>query len=354
METMLDNIYQEQEVLNKILIEFSNKNREILTKLKCIHLKKVLILATGSSINAAKTSKYFLEKVLNIKIYIEEPAMFNSYEKLDTEIDLVIGISQSGKSVSTINAIEKIKNIPILIITSDSLSPLSRYSDMVLNLNMGIEKVGFVTKGFTSTVLNLYLLGISLNSGDSSSSKKIMGKYINDLEVIIKNIPKIIEEANLYVEKNKEILETSNRFICIGYGSNYGICKEFETKFTEVVRCPSTGFELEEYMHGPYLEANKNHIIFYLDSGGILSERLRSLQLYMDKYIKLSVKISIANKVEKNTITLGGLETLDKDLISLLFIIPIQILSYKIAKLKKIDVETKIFTDFDNILKSKI
>jgi glucoselysine-6-phosphate deglycase len=30
-----------------------------------------------------------------------------------------------------------------------------------------------------------------------------------------------------------------------------GVAKEFETKFTETVRVPSSGFELEAYMHGP-------------------------------------------------------------------------------------------------------
>jgi glucoselysine-6-phosphate deglycase len=42
------------------------------------------------------------------------------------------------------------------------------------------------------------------------------------------------------------------------------VAKEFETKFTEV-RVPSSGFELEAYMHGPYLEANARHVMLFIE-----------------------------------------------------------------------------------------
>lgn len=355
-ETMLENINNSKNVLKKIFFQFSEKNINLLKKIKNLKLKKVLILGTGSSINAVKASKYFIEEILDIKLYIEEPSVFFNYEKLDTEIDLLISVSQSGKSDSTIKGTLKVRetlDIPVIIMTSNPLSPLSKCSDLILDLNIGIEQVGFVTKGFSATILNLYLLFLNLKKLRYPKENQIVEKHLKDIELLINKIPDVINETNLYFEKNRDILINSNRFLCIGYGSNFGISKEFETKFTEVVRCPSSGFELEEYMHGPYLEANKEHVIFYLDSGDFLSERICLLKEYMDKYIKFSTIISI-EKNKDNSIFINVFENINKNLLIILFVIPIQVLSYKIAINKGINVEKKIFCDFDSVLKSKI
>ncbi|MCQ8213613.1 SIS domain-containing protein [Cetobacterium somerae] len=264
---------------------------------------------------------------------------------------MIIVISQSGKSTSTINATKKIAEVlkkPVIIVTNNLESPITKYSQYILDLNIGIENVGFVTKGFSGTVLNLFLLGINL--------KNQHFKYFEELEYLIGNINTVIENTNLYFEKNKEILREINRFICLGYGANYGITKEFETKFTEVVRCPSTGHELEAYMHGPYLEANNSNAIFYLDLdlNITLSKRLHTLKKYMENYIGFSTIITNSKNKDNQTINLNVSKDVNPNFLTLLYIIPIQILSYKIAQEKKINVEKRSFTDFDLVLKSKI
>lgn len=351
METMISNIYDEQDTLTKILLDFNEKNIHILKDLESHNIKRVLILATGSSINAANSAKYFLQDILEAKIYIEESSIFYDYEKIDLEMDLIIVISQSGKSVSTIKATKKIVTIlkkPLIVMTNNKESPIVKYSNYILDLNIGIENVGFVTKGFSGTVLNLFLLGIGL--------KNKYTKYVQDFKYLINSIDTVIKNTNLYFEENRKKLKHINRFICIGYGANFGIAKEFETKFTEVIRCPSNGYELEGYMHGPYLEANKSIAIFYLDlnSDNLLSNRLNLLKKYMEKYIGFSTIITNKSDTNYQTINLDIIKKININFLTLLYVIPIQILSYKIAKEKNIDVEKKIFTDFDLILKSKI
>ena len=353
METMLSNIYEEKEVLLKILKEFKEKNLKIVEELKEKNINRILILATGSSMNTAQTTKYFLEEILNCFIEIKEPFNFYNYEKIDNSLDLVIAITQSGKSSSTIEALKYIKEnsmIQTLTITSDIKSPVIKYSDLILDLNLGIEKVGFVTKGFSATVLNLFLLGIFLSESKKVVSKEKVRIYLEELEKIINYIPKVIKISEDYFEKNKELLKATDRFIAVGYGGALGIAKEFETKFTETVRYPSQGFELEAYMHGPYLEANKNHIIFYLENDGKLKNRMKNLREYMDSYIKKSILIGLNN----GDINISLEEKFDEHLVLLLLVVPIQIMSYKIATFKGIDLGIRIFDDFDKVLKSKI
>lgn len=104
--TMMTYIKEEQEVLSNILKNYPDN---------CPVIKgnNWLILATGSSINAAYSAKYYIEKILDVYLTIEEPFKFHYYEKLKEETDNVIGISQSGESTSTIDALKAIKKLKL-------------------------------------------------------------------------------------------------------------------------------------------------------------------------------------------------------------------------------------------------
>ena len=340
-ETMLTNILEEEKIFKNIISNFETKNYLLIKELIKIELKNILILATGSSMNAALITKYFISDILNINIEIKEPFNYYNYEKINENIDLVIAISQSGKSASTISAlkyVKKCKNIPSIAITSNNMSIIAKESNMILDLGIGIEQVGFVTKGFSATVLNLFLLAIILAKEKKLISANQKEVYLKELNIIIENIPQVILKTENFIKEKKEIFLNAKRFIGIGYGACFGLVKEFETKFTETIRLPSQGFELEAYMHGPYLEANK----------GKLSQRLFLLKNYMMPYIKQSFVIAL----DSGDINLNL--NLNEHLATLLLIIPIQIMSYRIAEIKEIDLNIKIFEDFDKVLKSKI
>ncbi|WP_294703427.1 SIS domain-containing protein [uncultured Fusobacterium sp.] len=354
-ETMLTNIHQEKDVLSKILIEFEEKNRDLIFAISQEKIKNILILATGSSMNSALSIKYFLEKSLDTVVHIEEPFNYYNYEKVDGNIDLIVGISQSGKSASTIKAMEYVQkntNSKTVVLTSNPTSPITQYTDYVLDLNMGIENVGFVTKGFSATLLNMILFSLYIGKEKGNISLDEFNKKLSTLNKMIELVPTVISKTEKYFERNQKYFKDCERFICIGYGACIGISKEFETKFTETVRYPSQGFELEAYMHGPYLEANKKHCLFYLDCEGFLSERLNSLKNYMQDYVGFSSIIGFGKDKEKDLNF--DIEKVDEDLLILLMVIPIQLLSYRIAYLKGVNLEIRIFDDFDNVLKSKI
>ena len=333
-ETMLTNILEEEKIFKNIISNFETKNYLLIKELIKIELKNILILATGSSMNAALITKYFISDILNINIEIKEPFNYYNYEKINENIDLVIAISQSGKSASTISAlkyVKKCKNIPSIAITSNNMSTIAKESNMILDLGIGIEQVGFVTKGFSATVLNLFLLAIILAKEKKLISANQKEVYLKELNIIIENIPQVILKTENFIKEKKEIFLNAKRFIGIGYGACFGLVKE-----------------LEAYMHGPYLEANKEHIIFYFDNKGKLSERLFLLKNYMMPYIKQSFVIAL----DSGDINLNL--NLNEHLATLLLIIPIQIMSYRIAEIKEIDLNIKIFEDFDKVLKSKI
>lgn len=349
MVTMLDYVNEEQATLQKIL-----GNYDFAADANLTDIENVVILATGSSYNACLSAKITFEKLADVSITIEEPYNFNHYGRIGKNIDAVIGVSQSGKSSSTIDAMKNLSasEIKRIVLTSDSTSPITQVVDHVIDLQMGIETVGFVTKGFSTTVFQLILLGIKVGIGKGLITPEQLENLKKELSEVIESIEKVIDKTNQFFENHEDELKMGNRYIAIGYGPNWGTAKEFETKFTETVRCPSQGFELESYMHGPYLEADWTHTLFFIETASDNLPRSQSLANYMKKAVGKTYRITTEAVNDRDTLSLDS--PVSELFSQLLLVIPFQILSYKIATAKGIDLSKRIFDDFDQVLKSKI
>lgn len=353
MMTMLDYIYEEKESLSSILASRVEKN-DLLPQKRFEKVSHLLILATGSSYNACLSAKTALESLGDVFVDIQEPAHFEHYGRLSPAVDLVLAVSQSGKSASTIEAVRKMKKqaISTIALTSDPTSPLALETDQIIDLGIGIETVGFVTKGYSATVLQLILLGIDIGKSKHQLDEEREAAYLTELQRIIDDLPRIIEQTERFFEANQSLFRLAKRFIAIGYGPNWGTAKEVETKFTETIREPSQGFELEAYMHGPYLEADTSHLLFFIDTNSENSERLEKLNRYMSRFTGETFIVTTKKSSNEKDLSL---DIACEETVSVLaLIVPFQLLAYRIATAKGIDLNTKIFEDFDEVLKSKI
>jgi glucoselysine-6-phosphate deglycase len=238
------------------------------------------------------------------------------------------------------------------VLTSDATSPIAQLSDYVIDLGMGIEQVGFVTKGYVATVLQLMLLGMTIGASKDKLTEAEVNDYQMQLQHLVAHIPTVIENSQLFFEKNEAIFRLTTRFIGIGYGSNWGTVKEFETKFTETIRKPSSGFELEAYMHGPYLEADAEHLLFFVENNSVNAQRSRKLREYMSQYVGHTMTITTEEVSDEQTLSLNI--EIDESLTPLILVIPFQLFAYQTATAKGIDLSRRIFDDFDQVLKSKV
>ena len=352
--TMLTYIYQEQKTMLKILDNYPNNIDDVTNHINNNNLEW-LILGTGSSINAAKSAKYYIEKKAKVRIDIQEPYNYRNYETINPNTQLVFGISQSGQSTSTIEAIEHIKKISHLktiAVTSILDSEITKITDIVLNIGCGKERVGYVTLGFTSTVLTLMLLGLRLGAKRGFISAEEEKNEIDLFKKETEKISSIIKKTELFISKHENDFKNAQRITGIAFGSLVGTIKEFETKFCETVRVPTTGYELEAYMHGPYLEVNSEHRIFFIECKSPRLEKMNLLKQYESKHCNHVFTISTRQSTtDDNTLALNL--TLDEYQSPYLMVIPFQILAWYIAKSKGIDLTQRIYTDFSQAVNSK-
>ncbi|MCE0844519.1 SIS domain-containing protein [Buttiauxella sp. A2-C1_F] len=346
--TMMTYIHEEQATLSAMLDRYPHDLPEIKGK------STWLVLATGSSINAIKSAKYYVENLANVRVTVEEPFHFQHYEKMDVATDLVLGVSQSGESTSTINAIKHIrKSFPLVTygLTSKLSSELAKTVDHAIDIEIGEERVGYVTKGYVATIFKFMLLGLYTARCNGLITETQETEELAKLSVAVKSIPQIIDTTEVFFEKWKDELTASPRFTAIGYGPSVGVIKEMETKFAETIRVPSQGVELEAFMHGPYFEVNGNHRMFFLDTPGEARERLLLLKDYEKKYTDYIYTIKLGVSSDERTLAINA--DVDIFIAPLLMVIPFQILAHHIAEAKGNDLPQRIFTDFGISVKSK-
>ena len=347
--TMMTYINEEAEYLTNMLNSYPNSIPNIAGK-------EWLILATGSSINAAYSAKYYIEHLTDIVIDIEEPFKFQYYEKLRPTTDVILGISQSGESTSTIEAIKalnKEKNtLETYALTGNTKSEISQIVNHVIDIEVKEERVGYVTKGFSLTTFKLMLIGLKTAVQRGLIDSEQEQKELNQFRRAINMIPEIIEKSENFFDKWQDNFTKASRFTALGCGALIGTALEMQTKFCETVRVPSQGMDIEVFMHGPYLEVNRNHQLFFIETNSPVNDRLVRLRDYENQYVDNLYTISLNSSDNERTLGLE-LEFIDEYKAPLFTIIPFQILAHHIAEKLGRNLPQRIYTDFGVAMQSK-
>lgn len=216
--TMMTYISEEPACLAQILRDYRRKLAAIETFARQQPVRRILLLATGSSLNAALCARYFFEQRFDVLVDIKEPYNFTHYETIDPHTDLVVAISQSGKSASTLEAMRKVQasGLPVFALTSDPQSPIARACDGVLDINTGIESVGFVTRGFSATVLNLLLMALMIARSQGKASEVEEQHYLAEFQRLAAAIPEVTARTACFIDKHSEALRGGERFVATG------------------------------------------------------------------------------------------------------------------------------------------
>lgn len=348
-------INQEYETNSYVLRERKSNLRNFINFTKGKRYGKIIVLSTGSSTNAVYCAKHYLQDILKLNLEIKMPSDFLNYENNMERDALYLAVTQGGRSYSTIEALKKAKSygLNIVTLTSDLNSPVCEVNDVIVDIGCGVEKVGYVTKGFSATVLTLILMGLELAFENKLIDKGEYDRKIFEIEFCLDKINEIIDKSLKWYQTNKEKFLKSKKFVSIGHGPVYGVVRECETKFTETIRLPMNGYELEEYMHGPYLSLTKDDTIIFIEGNSKLEKRQELLRNYVTPYVGNVFNISSKKNFENSHDLYLDVEC-NESLIPILLVIPVQIVSYCLAEDLGNSLSKKIFEDFDEKLKGKV
>ena len=263
---MLKEIFQETMVVRSNLegrINLSADEPELknlflgLEKIK--EIKRIFILACGSSYYTALVGKYIFEELIGIPVEVDYGSEFRYRKVLLGDKDLTVVISQSGETADTIAALRACKELGshVLALTNVRGSTVSREADSVMYINAGPEIGVATTKAFIGQLMCLYVLSLYF--------AKIRGT-LNSLEIkkIISELIKIPQLVEIILFKDSEITKLSEKFykfqnfLYLGRGINYPIALEGALKLKEISYIHAEGYPAGEMKHGPIALLDKD------------------------------------------------------------------------------------------------
>jgi glucoselysine-6-phosphate deglycase len=355
MTTMLDCINDQPQVGVTILTTEGETFADLDTALEGHTIDRVLILATGSSMNAVRSAERHLELVAGVRTVTAEPFTFSEYASTDTAFDLVIAVSQRGTSSSTIDAVKAARariDAPIIAVTADVHSPLTEFVDASIDIRCGDEEIRYSTKGVTATVLTLLLLSVRLAERAGRPVEPAEGRA--GLAAAVGALAPVIDAAERYYDEHRGELDGVRRVSVLGYGPNIGSAVEAETKIIETVRVPVQGMELEAYMHGPLFELKRDYTLFLTEVPGLPSaDRLRQFAEFASRYCDFVHIVTLAapsGRERELALSLDVAETISP----VLMIAVYQVFAYRMSVAKGIDLVTPAFPDFRSAMRTKV
>ncbi|MBV6825398.1 glutamine--fructose-6-phosphate transaminase (isomerizing) [Pseudomonas sp. PD9R] len=324
---------------NGVLVQaFGPQAAELFAK-----VRNVQIVACGTSYHAGMVARYWLEELAGIPCQVEVASEFR-YRKVVVQPDtLFVTISQSGETADTLAALRNAKELGFLAslaICNVGISSLVRESDLTLLTQAGREIGVASTKAFTTQLVGLLLLTLSLGQVRGSLAKGVEATLVEEL----RRLPTRLGEAlamDSTVEKIAELFAEKNHTLFLGRGAQFPVAMEGALKLKEISYIHAEAYPAGELKHGPLALVDNDMPVVTVAPNNELLEKLKSnLQEVRARGGELIVfadeKAGMTNGEGTHVVQMPHIH----DILSpILYTIPLQLLSYYVAVLKGTDVD---------------
>lgn len=321
--------------------EFLNPFKKIFENKK---IKKILFFGSGTSYNVSHIAAYYFKHIVGVDASANYPTVFQNYENADwthtlkNDEILFFGISQSGTSISTVNMMKaaRAKGYITCALTEDLNSEITHHVDTVIHLLCGKELTPPETRGYTVSLLQMYLLAYEVALTIGKINQEQYGKGLANAEILCKDFETVVQESEAWYDRNATSIVNSNRIYVLGYGIDYGSALEGMLKIGEMLRLPALGYELEEYAHGPTMAINAKETIIMIGSDEVEWNRCLQFREAFKQYTPRVYLLSYKDVEHSSKDCIFSIKT-NKYLAPIMFTVPLQFVAAKGAEDTDID-----------------
>ena len=204
-------------------------------------IQSVLILARGTSDNAAHYLKYLIETQIGLPVGLTSPSSVTVYNaELKYANTLIVAISQSGQSPDLVKFATAARqaNAYIIAMTNDDKSPLATIAHNHFSLLAGPELAVAATKSYNAQLLISYLLVASW-TGTTVNGEQLISEATR-----IAGTTDLVAKAVATASREKEV-------VILGRGFAYPNAREAALKIQETCKISVQGLSTADYLHGP-------------------------------------------------------------------------------------------------------
>lgn len=328
---MLEEIAEQPAALRKTIEEERGKVERLGKFLRGRGIDLIVLVARGSSDNAALFGRYLLEITTGIPVSLSAPSVHTLYHaRLDLSRALVVGVSQSGEGQDINRVLENARagGAYTVGITNEPDSAMTDFVEETLLTHGGKERSVAATKTFTGQMLHFYMLADALSDGRAP-------------RIDYTSIPDWAERA---LELRASVAEMVERYVfmencvVVGRGLLYANAYELALKLMETCYVVAERFSSADFLHGPLAMVERHFPVVLFGQPGVTRDATRTLlerlkELRADT-LAITDDPALAALATRSLVMPAGL---DEFLAPIPYIIPAQLFAAMLADAKGLD-----------------
>ena len=344
---MLKEIYEQPEGLHETLGDRVRHGKLVLESLgltdkEIRNLRRIVILACGTSYHAGVVGRYVIEEWARIPVEPDIASEWRYRNPVLSKDTLVIGISQSGETADVLAAMQlaKEKGARTVAITNMMGSQLTREVDSVLYTRTGLEVGVAASKTFTAQVALISLIALKL-----AGLKKTLPE--EEIEFILDQLYSLPEKMQHFLDGNHPIEEIAQRyydkpfFLYLGRHIGLPVALEGALKLKEISYIPTEAYSAGEMKHGPIALLDEDTPVVCIATDSHVYDKVVS-----------NIQESRARGAHVIAIATDGNEDIQHHADDVIYvpktpaflqaslaILPLQLLAYRIARLRGMNVD---------------
>lgn len=242
------------------------------------NISAIKILAAGTSYYAGLAAKYWIEGIAKVPVSVEIASEYRYRNSVPNPQQLIVTISQSGETLDTLEALKHAKSLghdETLSICNVLGSAIPRASKLVFYTRAGPEIGVASTKAFTTQLISLFVLGVTLAKQRGILTKEHEAEFIDSLRHVPGSVqyalnlePQILDWAKLFAGKHHALF--------LGRGIHYPIALEGALKLKEISYIHAEAYPAGELKHGPLALVDKEMPVVVIAPNDMLLEKVKS------------------------------------------------------------------------------
>jgi glucosamine--fructose-6-phosphate aminotransferase (isomerizing) len=309
-----------------------------------LDLRRVVVVACGTSYHAGLIGRYAIEQWARVPVEMDVASEYRYRDPVVGEGDLVIGISQSGETADTLAAMRlaRERGATVLAITNVMGSQATRDADGVLFTRAGLEIGVAATKTFVCQVAAMYLFALRLAEVRGTLGAERRTELVSGL----KRLPTCIDEMlsnglTAAVERTAGRHYGAEFFLYLGRHVGLAVCLEGALKLKEISYIATDAYAAGEMKHGPIaLLDEATPVVVVATESPVLEKVVSNMQEVRARgahviAVATEGNVSIGEHAEE----VLRVPPSDWMLQPILAVVPLQLLAYRIARLRGLNVD---------------
>ena len=305
---------------------------------------RIVVVACGTSYHAGLIGRYALEQWARVPVEMDIASEYRYRDPVVGPRDLVVGITQSGETADTLAAMRlaQQRGAKVLAVTNIMGSQATRDADGVLFTRAGLEVGVAATKTFVAQVAAMYLLALRLAELRGTLEPARLAELVGDL----KRIPHCISEMlgndlDAAVERTAQAHYEAEFFLYLGRHVGLPVCLEGALKLKEISYIATDAYAAGEMKHGPIaLLSESTPVVVVATESPVLEKVVSNMQEVRARGAHV---IAVASEgdlgIGEHAAEVLRIPRTDWMLQPILAVIPLQLLAYRIARLRGLNVD---------------